>query len=441
MSTLRALLFIPIAGIAFLHSCSGTKRIERPGVLQAGPLETDSKLVAGADNFLEDLMARNSQFFSEILGHRKDWNVQVIYTRIDRDDRGDPHLLEHRFNVDPSRYFYPASTVKLPVVLLSLQRLNELRERGIEKSTAMITERSDTNQTAVYNDPGTVDGRPNIAQYIRKILLVSDNDAFNRLYEFLGQDYINGELRKKGYLSAEITHRLGISMSPEENRLTNPVRFLDRYSKTIYEQEPRNSSLGFANRSDFMGKGYYSGAQLIKGPMDFSKKNRISLSDLNRILVGLIFPKQIPSNQRFDLTEEDNRFILKYMSQLPTESSYPPYYTDTTDYWPAYCKFLLAGSEKGPLPENIRIFNKVGDAYGQLTDVAYIVDLKNRVEFFLSATIYCNSDGILNDDKYDYETVGLPFMKHLGGVIYEQELIRPRKYKPDFSAIMFKYDK
>ncbi len=54
----------------------------------------------------------------------------------------------------------------------------------------MITEAEDENQTRVYNDPTTEDGRPTVAHYIKKILLVSDNDAFNRLYEFLGQEYI-----------------------------------------------------------------------------------------------------------------------------------------------------------------------------------------------------------------------------------------------------------
>ena len=69
---------------------------------------------------------------------------------------------------------------------------------------------------------------------------------------------------------------------------------------------------------------------------------------------------------------------------------------------------------KRDLPKNIRIFNKLGDAYGQMIDVAYVVDFEKRIEFFLSAIIYCNSDGILNDDKYDYKTIGFPFMKNLG---------------------------
>ena len=129
------------------------------------------------------------------------------------------------------------------------------------------------------------------------------------------------------------------------------------------------------------------------------------------------------------------------MSQYPTESTFPPYSADTATYWPAYCKFLLFGSEKGELPKNMRIFNKVGDAYGQLTDVAYIVDFDKKVEFFLSAAIYCNNDGVLNDDKYDYETLGFPFLKNLGQIIYEHELKREKKILPDLESLKFEYDK
>ena len=49
----------------------------------------------------------------------------------------------------------------------------------------------------------------------------------------------------------------------------------------------------------------------------------------------------------------------------------------------------------------------------------------------LTATVYVNSDGILNDDKYDYDETGWPFMKELGQTIYQYELNRARKYKPD----------
>jgi hypothetical protein len=67
------------------------------------------------------------------------------------------------------------------------------------------------------------------------------------------------------------------------------------------------------------------------------------------------------------------------------------------------------------------------------------VDFERGVEFFLTATILVNEDGIFNDDKYEYETVGKPFLARLGQVIYEYELGRKRRHKPDLSQFRFDY--
>ena len=62
----------------------------------------------------------------------------------------------------------------------------------------------------------------------------------------------------------------------------------------------------------------------------------------------------------------------------------------------------------------LKIYNKVGDAYGTLTDNAYIVDDENGIDFLLTATLLVNSNGVFNDNQYDYETQGLPFLAQLG---------------------------
>ena len=400
------------------------------------------------DSILVKLLEQYPPYFDSIFKNRKQWNVQIIYTQIDKGANGIPALKNYYFNVNPDNYFYPASTVKLPICLLALQRLNELKQTGIDKNTTMITEQSQPWQTAVYNDPTSPDGKPSVANYIKKILMVSDNDAYNRLYEFLGRRYINEQLHQMGYGNAQVLHRLSIPLTEEQNRATNSINFFDNNNKLLYSQPMVYDSAQYVKRKDTVGKGYltggkdyYNGEQLINSPMDFSNKNRISLPELHNILLSIIYPEKVSASQRFNITADDRNFLLKYMSQYPTESTFPPYSADTATYWPAYCKFLLFGSEKGELPKNMRIFNKVGDAYGQLTDVAYIVDFNKKIEFFLSATIYCNGDGILNDDKYDYDTIGLPFMKHLGEILYQHELERKKKIEPDLSPLIFKYDK
>ena len=58
----------------------------------------------------------------------------------------------------------------------------------------------------------------------------------------------------------------------------------------------------------------------------------------------------------------------------------------------------------------------------------------------LSATIYCNEDQIFNDDKYETETIGMPFLTELGKTIYEYECTRKRKLQPNLGEFKFSYD-
>jgi len=384
-------------------------------------------------------MKKYPEYFGNILQNRDSLRVQIIYTQINRSAQNKPSFTNYYFDVNDSDYFYPASTVKMPVALLALQKIHELRIPGLDKNIAMITESEYSGQSGVLNDPTSKDGKPSIAQYVKKIFLVSDNDAFNRLYEFSGQEYINKQLMKMGYKDTEIRHRLQISLTPDENSHTNPISFFDEQGNVLYRQPMQVNQQKFSERNDFVGKGYYSNGTVINHPMDFSHKNRIGLQDLHNILKSIIFPEAVPEKQKFNLSDDDYKLLYQYMSQYPAETKYPSY--DTLVNRDAYCKFLYWGSDTGRLPKDIRIFNKVGDAYGFLTDVSYFVDFNKKIEFMLSATIYCNKDGILSDDKYDYDKVGYPFMKQLGRMIYQYELKRKKKFMPDLSKFKIQYDK
>ncbi len=104
------------------------------------------------------------------------------------------------------------------------------------------------------------------------------------------------------------------------------------------------------------------------------------------------------------------------MRMLPREAGYDP-----EEYYDGYCKFFMYGDSREQIPDHIQIFNKVGFAYGTLTDCAYIRDELNEVEFMVSATILVNQDGIFNDDAYEYDEVGIPFLAALGRALYEFE--------------------
>ncbi|MFT3949524.1 MAG: serine hydrolase [Agriterribacter sp.] len=391
------------------------------------------------DAWLEKLLYdKASPHLINILNNPDTFHYQLIYTQINRNKNNRPSFKHYYLHVDRNQYFNPASTVKMPVAFLALEKLNKINKPGVNKFTTMLTDSAYTGQTTVTADSSAENGMPSVAQYIRKIFLVSDNDAYNRLYEFAGQQAINERLWQMGYKDFRLTRRF-VKATPEENRHTNPVRFLDDRGNLLYRQPEAYSDVNFNfSKKILVGNAHYDRDEnFIKEPMDFTTHNNAPLEDLQQIMQSVLFHQYTPAKQRFGLTGDDYAFLFQYMSELPFESAYPKY--DTTVFFDSYTKFFLFKAGKQKIPDYIRVFNKTGWSYGFLTDIAYIVDFKNNIEFMLTGNIYVNSDGILNDDKYEYEETGYPFFKEVGNIIYDYELKRERKYKADLSEFKMKY--
>ncbi|PVY39508.1 serine hydrolase [Pontibacter virosus] len=389
-------------------------------------------------SMIEQILENKPEQFRAILDNPDQYRVQILYTQIDRDEHNQPHFTSYTYRVNPQEYFYPASTVKLPGAVVALEKLNELGIAGLDKYTPLQVDSAYSCQTSVRGDSTSADGKATIAHYIKKLFLVSDNDAYNRLYEFVGQQQLNQSLHQKGFKDVQLVHRLSISLSPDENRHTNPFRFY-KNDQLIYEQPLVNNPTPFtqAKFEGVLGKGHIAGDKLVEGPMDFTVKNYISIEALQGILKAVLFPEEVPAEQRFNLTADDYTFLYKYMSMLPRESDYPAY--DPIEYPDGYVKFLMYGNSKERIPENIRIFNKIGNAYGFLTDNAYIVDFDKQVEFMLTAVILVNENEVFNDGKYEYETVGYPFMQNLGRAFYEHELQRKKQHLPKLDKFKLQY--
>lgn len=394
--------------------------------------------VAQKDFLHELLMQKASPNLKAVLEKPDTFHYQLIYTRIDRDKKNETRFEHFTLRVDKNEYFNPASTVKMPLAFLALEKLNNMNVAGVDKFTPLAIDSAYNRQTRVMTDASAANGQPSIEHYIKKVFLVSDNDAYNRLYEFLGQQYLNQQLWSKGYKDMRITRRF-VTMSEDENRHTNPVRFLGAGGQVIYEQPAAVSAIRFDFSKQIMiGRAHYNREeQLVPSPMDFTTHNNAPLQDLQQMLQSVLFPESVSRKQRFNLTDDDYRLLYRYMSELPSESKHPRY--DTSEYFDSYTKFFLFKDGKRKIPENIRVFNKTGWSYGFLTDVAYIVDFKNNVEFMLSGVIYVNSDGVLNDDKYEYKDIGYPFFREVGQIIYDYELARPRKQVPDLSKFRVDY--
>ncbi len=394
--------------------------------------------------------AQQNELIQNILGSIKDsttkavlanpatFRYQIIYTQINRDKNGTPRFTNYKLNVDPNQYFNPASMVKMPLAFLSLEKLHELNKKDINKYTTILFDSNYQRQVSMYADSSSKNKKPSIANFIKRAFLISENDPYNRMYQFVGQGDINRKLQQKGYGSTRITRQF-MGYTEDQNRHTNGIRFVDENNNLLFQQAPQYNTDSFQFGAPILiGNAHWnSNDELIQGPFDFTKHNNISLEDMQKMLQAIIFPTSLPAKSRFNISEEDRLFLLQFLSQYPSETNYPKY--DTEHFYDSYVKFFFQDSTH-TMPKNTRVFNKVGWAYGFLTDVSYVLDTVNNIDYMLSATVYVNSDGVVNDSKYDEATVGFPFLKQIGNAFYEYELKRKRNNHTVLKNQVHKYE-
>ena len=347
---------------------------------------------------IEKALESNSDKISTVMNNLEPHEVQILFSEIHQVNEDSISFQESSFQVDAANYFYPASSVKFPIAILALEKLSTMPL--IDRDTEYLVEGDSVRST--------------ISEDIIKIFAVSDNEAYNRLFEFLGKDYINQKLDSKD-IDARISHRLSVENSAELNYKS--IAFYQNDSIVLTVKQDLNKPIIplKLNRIE-KGIGYTESDSLIEQPMDFSKKNYLPLESLHGIMKRIIFPEHFPKKQQFYLTKANREFLRNSMSILPKEAGY----TDT-DYYDSYVKFLVFGDRKTDLPNHIKIYNKVGYAYGYLTDCAYIVNEKAEKSYIITATIHVNENQIYNDGIYEYENVGIPFLAELGRTLINYE--------------------
>ena len=344
------------------------------------------------------VLASDDPRIQRVMDNLEAHEVQILYTEIDR--KGDSVLFtDHSFQLNSEAYFYPASTVKFPIAVLALEYLDKVDQ--MDRKTHFYVE-GDTLETTLEEE-------------VVKVFVVSDNAANNRLLELMGQDHINERLSELEVGPARISHRL--SAPDADNVTTLPlILYLNDSTTTSLPSSTNKAPESLTLERVMKGKGFIADDSLMTEPFDFGLKNYYPIATQHEVLKRVIFPEAFPEEQRFRLNPGNRDFLLSAMKALPFQAGY-----DRTEYYDSYVKFFLFGDSQQPMPNTIEIYNKVGYAYGTLTDCAYIKDIENSREFMITATLLVNQNGIFNDNVYEYEEIGIPFLAALGEGLYNLE--------------------
>jgi len=264
------------------------------------------------------------------------------------------------------------------------------------------------------------------------MLVFSDNDAYNKLLDWVGLPSINGKLQEWGFDQSWISKRLMYCPQPS-NVACVKVSLCDKYSGKSKVERCNPESIALVPvrvKQTTVGEKHMNGEIVEKGGRDFSMHNRIALGDLHRMVQRVVLHEQLEENARFKFGTFEHELLMRLMGAHPREIRKRN--SRDWDFVPdGYANFLMNGDDSTRIPSTIRMFNIAGWANGFTIDAAYIADLSTGTEFFLSCRMYTNADGILGDDRYEYKTIASPFMKKLGEVIFKMETERTKETFPN----------
>ena len=357
-------------------------------------------------NPIELIIKKREPQLKPVYKNKENHNLQILYTKVVRDSLGMPSFIEYDYKIDSNQYFYPASTMKLPIVALTLQKINELRNTGINitvESKILLLNADQITTETTFKD------------LIAKVFLVSDNSASNILINFLGYNYFNKQMREKGLNTIVLNHKF----NPDPYVKTDwKIYTLDR---DLISKDETQEIIEHNNLDNLLqGKFQILNGEEVATPFNFKTKNRASLRDLDGVMKRIIYPDLFQEQDRINLSDQDYNFLRYWMSRFTFEDIGIEYQKDSK-YFDSYNKFFIYGDSTNTMDRKIRIYNKVGVAYGALTDISYIRDYQKNIEFFLSATIYVNQNQIVNDNIYEYDDLGIPFLAELARQVYKLE--------------------
>ena len=361
---------------------------------------------SSSTNPIELIIKKREPQLKPIYKNKENHNLQILYTKVVRDSLGMPSFIEYDYKIDSNQYFYPASTMKLPIVALTLQKINELRNTGINitvESKILLLSADQITTESTFKD------------LISKVFLVSDNSASNILINFLGYNYFNQQMREKGLNTIVLNHKFNPDPYVKNDW---KIYTLDRDLISIDETQEIIEHNNLDNL--LQGKFQILNGEKVATPFNFKTKNRASLRDLDGVMKRIIYPELFQEKDRINLRDQDYNFLRYWMSRFTFEDIGIEYQKDSK-YFDSYNKFFIYGDSTNAVDRKIRIYNKVGVAYGALTDISYIRDYQKKIEFFLSATIYVNQNQIVNDNIYEYDDVGIPFLAELARQVYKLE--------------------
>ncbi len=251
---LKTLLFMLLGGFIFAQNSTST--LKAPELLQT---------------VLDSLAVK----YPDVIKSPEKYKLKLVFTQINR-NKTKVALETVSFREDQKEYLYPASIVKLPTALIALEELNEIRKKSSDASinnTIKFFQKKGCLPTMNQIKIGNRMYPTNLDVLIKMMLAVSDNDAYNRVYDFSGQQKINTRIKELGFKNGKIIRKFVLNCNLNQNRVSDSLIMVGKKGERLYTRGTIFNTDSISIDTSYKLGLQYEGfnKQIINKPFDFSK--------------------------------------------------------------------------------------------------------------------------------------------------------------------------
>lgn len=364
-----------------------------------------------------DFVKGKDPLVDAVLANSERYRFQWIFTPLTQDSSG-RFYPKQTYDYSTNQYFYPASMVKLPTAILTLEKLTE---KAVSLNAVL---KINADQICGNMDFMERTQRSSISfeTMIEEMISISDNSYYTSLYHFLTPSVIYDKLTARGLTATKIYKGFSGCELPE-NLFCNSLSYFDPTTKIVHTQEYAQLELSsMAARYNYssdklLGSKHEYRNAIVNGPFDFNYNLEFPLAEIHGTMERLIYPLEFEQYERWNLTHNDRAFLLKTLVQYPREMKNSRYH-DLKKYPDNYYKYIVHG-DGNTMYSGVKTYSKIGISYGFVTETALVVDETNGKAYLLSASIYVNANDTVNDGKYEYEEIARPFFAKLGQLLLD----------------------
>lgn len=332
-----------------------------------------------------------------VLDHQEKYHLQINFTRIDNSNK---KITLHDYSINKDKYyFHPASLIKLPLAITSLELISKFEEEyGIDLNSYLQSETCSCD----YNTDKYVNNKsnPTLDILFREMLIMSNNDAYNFFFNLSGPTYFNNRMKEVFAANIILRNRFYAGCTQLDAKVHGGLYFQKNNATYKYKIGCIKDTVGKINQTIYLNNTHSISS------------NVVSLYSIHKLMIELFYPKSFNPNFTLLMSNKHLEFLKNTLSSYPNSI---PAYKNIPNH---YHKYLMPTSLLNNT-NKVKIYSKNGNAGGYISDVMFLDDEEHHVKYFLSVSILDYKQKSYYKRKVVYTSPGVDVFRKISKILYD----------------------